>query len=245
MPVSFAYSRRQIIALARPPLLALGLAGFGFPLLPRPLRAEDAPAPAGDAKAAAPADAKAAPDLMAPGPLPDIAMGATDAPVTIVEYASMTCPHCAHFHTDVFPTLKSRYIDTGKVRFMLREFPLDPLAAAGFMVARCAGPEKRDAIVDLLYRQQKTWAVASDPAKALLGVLKQAGFTQESFDACLKDSKLYDAVLKTREIASESFKVESTPTFFINGKKEPGAIPLDQLDKILEPFFNAPARKLD
>ena len=201
-------------------------------VFPAMLRAEDAKTPEAPPAAAAPAD------LMAPGPLPDIEMGAKDAPITIVEYASMTCPHCARFHTDVFPTLKSRYIDTGKVRFMLREFPLDPLAAAGFMVARCAGAEKRDAVVDLLYRQQKTWAVPQDPAKALLGVLKQAGFTQESFDACLKDTKLYDAVLKTREIASEKFKVESTPTFFINGKKEPGAIPLDQLDKILEPLLN-------
>ena len=215
---------------------------IGFAALlasPAALRAEDARAPAAEPPAAAKTLAE---ELMAPGPLPDIEIGAKDAPVVIVEYASMTCPHCAHFHTDVFPTLKSRYIDTGKVRFMLREFPLDPLAAAGFMVARCAGPEKRDAVVELLYRQQKTWAVPSDPAKALLNVLKQAGFTQESFDACLKDAKLYDAVLKTREIASEKLKVESTPTFFINGKKEPGSIPLDQLDKLLEPLINGSAQ---
>jgi protein-disulfide isomerase len=184
-------------------------------------------------------------DLMAEGPLPDIAIGSKDAPVTIVEYASMTCPHCAHFHAEVFPTLKSRYVDTGKVRFILREFPLDPLAAAGFMLARCAGPDKRDAIVELLYAQQKTWAVPKDPAKALLEVLKQAGFTQESFDSCLKDTKLYESVLKTREIASEKFKVESTPTFFINGKKEPGAIPLDKLDQTLEPFLKGSTQKVN
>ena len=155
----------------------------------------------------------------------------------------MTCPHCAHFHAEVFPTLKARYIDTGKVRFILREFPLDALAAAAFMIARCGGAEKRDAIVGLLYAQQKTWAVPDDPAKAMLGVLKQAGFTQESFDACLKDSKLYDAVLKVRATASEKYKVESTPTFFINGKKEPGAIPLEQLDQVLEPFLKAAPEK--
>ena len=184
-------------------------------------------------------------ELMAEGPLPDIAIGNKDASVTIVEYASMTCPHCAHFHTDVFPALKSRYVDTGKVRFMLREFPLDPLAAAGFMVARCAGADKRDAVVELLYAQQRSWAVPEDPAKALLGVLKQAGFTQESFDACLKDTKLYDAVLKTREIASEKFKVESTPTFFINGKKLPGAIGLDELDKVLAPFLEGATHSVE
>lgn len=229
MHAPLRFTRRQLLALARQTGFALGLAGLiGAPAA---LRAEDAK--------------PAVPDLMAAGPLPDIEVGAKDAPVTIVEYASMTCPHCAHFHMDVYPTLKSRYVDTGKVRFILREFPLDPLAAAGFMVARCAGPEKRDAVVELLYRQQKTWAVPDDPAKALLNVLKQAGFTQESFDTCLKDTKLYDAVLKTREIASETFKVESTPTFFINGKKEPGAIPLDQLDKVLEPYLNGTERKLD
>ena len=243
MRAPLPFDRRRFFRLARQLTLASGLAALAF-AAPAALRAEDAKPPA-DAPTAAPDAKAAAPDLMAAGPLPDIAVGAKDAPVTIVEYASMTCPHCAKFHTDVYPTLKSRYIDTGKVRFMLREFPLDPLAAAGFMVARCAGPEKRDAVVELLYRQQKTWAVPSDPAKALLTVLKQAGFTQESFDACLKDTKLYDAVLKTREIASETFKVESTPTFFINGKKEPGAIPLDQLDKVLEPYLNGTVRKLD
>lgn len=228
--------RRQKFEMTRGFVLAVGLAATLA--WPAALRAEDAKTPA----AAPPATAKTlAEELMTPGPLPDIEIGAKDAPVVIIEYASMTCPHCARFHTDVFPTLKSRYIDTGKVRFMLREFPLDPLAAAGFMVARCAGPEKRDAVVELLYRQQKTWAVPDDPAKALLNVLKQAGFTQESFDACLKDAKLYDAVLKTREIASEKLKVESTPTFFINGKKEPGAIALEQLDKLLEPLLNGAA----
>ena len=222
--------RRQFLAAARAAALSLALAGTlalaGF--------------------AAQAADFIVPPaELMADGPLPDIAIGNKDASVTIVEYASMTCPHCAQFHAVTYPALKSRYVDTGKVRFILREFPLDPLAAAGFMLARCGGTDKRDAIVELLYAQQRSWAVPDDPAKALLGVLKQAGFTQESFDTCLKDTKLYDAVLKTREIATEKFKVESTPTFFINGKKLPGAIGLDELDKVLAPFLGGVEHKVD
>ena len=227
MRASELLTRRHILELSRVAGLTLASAGL---LTSLPARAA--------ADFAVPMD-----QLMAEGALPDIVEGSKDAPVTIVEYASMTCPHCAHFHAEVFPTLKARYIDTGKVRFILREFPLDALAAAAFMIARCGGAEKRDAIVGLLYAQQKTWAVPDDPAKAMLGVLKQAGFTQESFDACLKDSKLYDAVLKVRATASEKYKVESTPTFFINGKKEPGAIPLEQLDQVLEPFLKAAPEK--
>ena len=109
---------------------------------------------------------------MAGEALPDVALGASTAPVTIVEYASMTCAHCAAFYATTFPEIKSKYIDTGKVRFILREFPLDPLAAAGFMLARCAGDDKRNAIVDLLFAQQKNWAFTDKPLEALAALLK-------------------------------------------------------------------------
>src|SRR5580698_5642937 len=121
---------RRLLPLAASTLIGLGLA-FGV-------------APA-QAQTAVPLD-----QLMAPGPLPDLALGSASAPVTIVEYASMTCSHCAAFHEETWPKLKAKYVDSGKVRFILREFPLDPLAAAGSMLARCAGPDRRNAIVDLL-----------------------------------------------------------------------------------------------
>ncbi|ACK50552.1 DSBA oxidoreductase [Methylocella silvestris BL2] len=190
---------------------------------------------------AAPALAQGAtvpPDqLMAPGALPDLPLGSADAPITIVEYASMTCSHCAAFHTTTFPVLKSKYIDTGKVRFILREFPLDPLATAGFMLARCAGDDKRNAIVDLLFAQQKNWAFTEKPVEALSSLLKQAGIGQEGFEACLKNQELYNNVNKVRDNASAKFNVTATPTFFINGKKESGEISPETLDKLLEPLL--------
>jgi protein-disulfide isomerase len=175
--------------------------------------------------------------LMAPPPLPDMWMGAEGAPVTMIEYASMTCTHCAAFHAETYPVLKSKYIDTGKVRFVLREFPLDPLAAAGFMLARCAGPDKRNALVDLLFSQQKNWAFVDKPVEALAATVKQAGITQSSFESCLKDQKLYDQVNAEREQASTKFGVNATPTFYINGKKVSGELSPADLDKTLEPLL--------
>jgi protein-disulfide isomerase len=176
-------------------------------------------------------------ELMAAEGLPDVPLGESDAPVTIVEYASMTCTHCAAFHATTFPELKKKYIDTGKVQFILREFPLDPVAAAGFMLARCAGDDKRNAIVDLLFAQQKNWAFSEKPVEALASLLKQTGMSQTSFDACLKDQGLYDKIAKVHDRAADKFGVTATPTFFINGKKQKGEINPDALDKLLDPFL--------
>ncbi len=188
------------------------------------------------AQKAPPKDAVSLVELIAEPPTKDLWQGKADAPVTIVEYASLTCSHCAHFHETTWPTLKSQYIETGKVRFVLREFPLDPIAAAGSMLARCAGDDKRQSVVDLLFANQAKWLV-DKPVDALRDLLKQAGFTQESFDACLKNQTLYDAVIKTREAASEKFGINSTPTFFINGKTYRGALTVAELQKALEPLL--------
>jgi len=187
-----------------------------------------------------PAQAQTIPmdELMAPGPLPDQVLGAAEAPVVIVEYASMTCPHCADFHTKTFPELKKRFIDTGKVRFIFREFPLDPLAAAGSMLARCAGDGKYFPMVETLFSQQKTWAVQK-PLPPLLAIAKQAGFTQQSFDQCLANQKLLDDIEKSRERASSKFGVNSTPTFFINGEKVAGALSIDELEKKIQPLLKS------
>lgn len=176
-------------------------------------------------------------DLAVPGPLGDVALGPADAKVTIIEYASLTCSHCAAFHKDNWPELKKRYIDTGKVRFILREFPLDPLATAGFMLARCDGEGKYYPITDLLFDQQRNWAFTDKPLDALRGMMRQAGFSQEKFDACLKDQKLYDAVNAVKNRGMEQFKVDSTPTFFINGQRHPGNLSIDELEKIIKPLL--------
>jgi protein-disulfide isomerase len=176
-------------------------------------------------------------ELAAPGPLGDVALGPADAKVTIIEYASLTCGHCAAFHEKTFPELKKRYIDTGKVRFILREFPLDPLATAGFMLARCDGDAKYYPITDLLFDQQRSWAFSQKPLDALEQMMRQAGFSKEKFEGCLKDQKLYDAVNAVRNRGSEKFKVSSTPTFFINGQRQSGNLSIDEFEKILKPML--------
>jgi len=177
-------------------------------------------------------------ELMRPGPLPDLVLGKADAPVTIIEYASMTCPHCATFHKTTYPLLKTKYIDTGKVRFIFREFPLDELAAAAAMLARCAGAEKSMAMIDVLFASQDKWAVR-EPLPPLLQIAKQAGFTQASFDECLKDQKLYNNIIAMRERGSKDYKVESTPTLFVNGKPQKGGATIEELDKLIQPFLKS------
>jgi protein-disulfide isomerase len=173
---------------------------------------------------------------MAPGPLPDMALGDEKAPVTIVEYASMTCPHCAAFHETIYPELKKRYIDTGKVRFIFREFPLDQLAAAGFMLARCAGPDKYFPLIETLFAQQREWVVQR-PLVPLLAIARQAGFTEQTFNECLKNQQVLDGIEATRKKATEKFAVQSTPTFFINGKQFRGVISIDEIDKQVAPYL--------
>jgi protein-disulfide isomerase len=174
--------------------------------------------------------------LMAEGALPDVVEGQANAPVTVVEYASMTCSHCAAFATKVYPTLQSKYIDTGKAKLILREFPLDPLATAGFMLARCSG-DKREAMIELLFAQQKNWAFVDKPLDGLLNVVKQTGMTQETFERCLKDQALYDKINMVRDRGAEKFGVNATPTFFINGKRVSGEMTVEQLDKEIAPLL--------
>jgi protein-disulfide isomerase len=178
-------------------------------------------------------------ELMKPEGLPDMVMGSDKAPVTIVEYASMTCPHCAHFQETTFPEIKKRYIDTGKVRYIFREFPLDNLAAAASMLARCSGEKdssKYFALIDTLFHQQRQWAVEK-PIPPLLAIAKQAGFTEKSFDACLANQKILDGIEAVRQRALDKFKVQSTPTFFINGTLHTGAMSIDDMAKLIEPYL--------
>jgi protein-disulfide isomerase len=200
----------------------------------------DAATAAEPAKAATPAVAAPEPQgkvdmakLLEPGALPDKVLGKDDAPVTIVEYASMTCSHCAHFANTTFPALKEKYIDTGKARLIFREFPFDPRAEAGFMLARCSG-DNYFAMVDVLFKQQQSWAGVADAKAALMQIAKLAGFSQESFDACLTDQKLLDEVRAVQRRGSQDFGVDSTPTFFINGNMYKGALSIEEMSAIID-----------
>jgi protein-disulfide isomerase len=177
-------------------------------------------------------------ELMKAGDLADLAIGSESAKVTIVEYASMTCGHCMHFHTTVFPEIKKKYVDTGKVRFVFREFPLDARAFAASMLARCAGPDKALSLIDALFHTQADWAfVKTNPTPKLFEIAKQAGFTQESFDKCLTDQKLLDQLTAIHARANETFGVNATPSFFINGKRLQASPILEEFDKVLEPLL--------
>jgi len=195
---------------------------------------------ADDVKPVSPPSAVVAPavnvpldQLMSIGPLPDLAQGSASAPITIVEYASMTCSHCAAFHDTTWPELKSKYIDSGRAKFVLREFPLDPLATAAFMLARCAGADKRNLLIDQLFTQQKTWAFVEKPIEPLLGIVKTVGFTQVDFETCLRNQDLYEQVSQSRERAAEAFNIDSTPTFFVNGRKIAGELTLGDFERWL------------
>ncbi len=175
--------------------------------------------------------------LMEPGPMGDKWLGEEDAPVTIIEYASMTCPHCAHFHADTLPAIKEKYIDTGKARLIFREYPVSPRdvrSIGAFMLARCADDDKYFPMVDVLFQRQTAWARADNPIPVLLSIAKLAGFSQESFDACLKNQSVMDSVLTVRNRAEDHFGVTGTPTFFINGEKHSGNKSVDEFSALIE-----------
>lgn len=173
-------------------------------------------------------------ELMEPGPLGEKALGDPDAPVVIIEYASMTCPHCASFHQNAFPELRREYIDTGKVYHIFREFPLDPLATAAFMLGRCLDDNRYFAFISALFARQQTWAGSDNPEEALFQMARQAGFSRESFNECLTNQEILDGVNWVKDRAAERFDVRSTPTFFINGEIVRGALPFSEFQEIIE-----------
>jgi len=207
-------NRRQFLA-------GLGAATLGagsFALLPAAAHAEDK------------VDVT---ELLKPGPLGDQVLGPADAPNTIVEYASLTCTHCKHFHDTTWKPLKEKYIDTGKVRFILRDFPLNPVDTGAYMLAHAAPNDKFYEMVDLLWDNQDKWAFVDDPVPALFNLVKQVGFTQETFELALKNQALLDAVNAIRDRGSKDYGVNATPTFFINGVRQQGALSLEDIEKLL------------
>ena len=178
-------------------------------------------------------------EVIKPQALPDMALGPANATVTITEYASMTCPHCAAFTETVFPKIKSEFIDSGKVRFVFREFPLDIKAAAGSMLARCIAKDdapKYFAVVDLLFKSQNEWVV-KNTTETLTRIGKQAGLSAQEVEDCLKNQSLLDKIAADQKYASDVLKVDSTPTFFVNGERIKGETSIEEFEKKINPLL--------
>lgn len=213
---------RQTIARAS---LPVALFALGVALLPSPL-------PRAAAQTATPFD------VAKPVSLPDIAIGAPTATISITEYASMSCPHCATFGENVFPMLRSQYIDTGKVRFVFREFPLDAAAAASSILARCISkddPEKYLAVIETVFKLQER--LMAQPKEVIYFVGEQHGMKEKEVNACVSDRGMIEKLSSDQRYAFETLKVDSTPTFFINGHRYKGVMSYEELEAILKPLL--------
>jgi protein-disulfide isomerase len=171
--------------------------------------------------------------VLKPGPLPELSV-CDSSGVPVVEYGSLTCPHCATFSREIFPELKKDYIDTGKVRFIFREFSRNPLDVAGFVLARCIGDDKAFAAIELLFSQQDKWAFVDKPLEPLIAAMRPAGLTHDQAMACLKDQSKGNAVVAIGKRATDEIKMTGTPTFVIDGKVYGGELTIDQLKAILD-----------
>jgi protein-disulfide isomerase len=174
--------------------------------------------------------------VLKPGTLPELTIGDASG-VPVVEYGSLTCPHCATFSREIFPELKKDYIDTGKVKFIFREFSRNSLDVAAFLLARCVGDDKAFAAVELLFSQQDKWAFVDKPLEPLIAAMRPAGLTHDQAMACLKDQKKADAMVAVGKRAEDEIKMTGTPTFVIDGKVYGGELSIDQLKAILDPII--------
>jgi len=163
----------------------------------------------------------------------DRVLGDPAAPITIIEYASLTCPHCARFANDVLPELKREWIDTGKAKLVLRDFPLDGPALRAAMIARCAPPDRFYAFADTFFASQDRWATTKDYREALARLAKLGGMGKDEFETCLNNTTLENRIVEQRLVASQELDINSTPTFFINGSKFSGAPTAEEFNKVL------------
>lgn len=185
-------------------------------------------------RADGPAEIPVAELMKPPGDLPEIALGSADAKVTVVEYASLSCGHCRDFHKNVLPEVKTKYIDTGKIRLIMRDHPGNDRAVAGAMLVRCLPNDKAYPLISALFSLQEQWAfVKESPLPKLLDIAKQAGFTEESFNKCLTDDALLKKINGNFEHALRDFGVRATPTFFFNGKRMQGAPTIENFDRMV------------
>lgn len=172
--------------------------------------------------------------LETPNPLGEIVLGKADAPVTIVEYASLTCSHCGQFHRETLPKVKADYIDKGLVKIYFRPFPFDPYATAGAMLAQCVAPKARVHFLDILFKRQNSWLQSENAMEELQKLARQAGLSEADFVVCLKDADKLEGIRVMQSAAAEELGVRSTPTFFINGEKLEGNQPYAEIEKTIK-----------
>lgn len=173
-------------------------------------------------------------ELLKPGALKEMVEGDANAPITVVEYASLTCSHCADFVVHTLPEIREKYINTGKVRLVFREFAFDDRAAAAFMLARCVPEDRYFPFIQLLFEKQAEWAFVRDALPPMKQLAKLAGIDDEKFDACLKDQSVLDGLQANLKRGHEEFGVKATPTFFINGDPVEGSLTVDKMSAILD-----------
>jgi protein-disulfide isomerase len=219
------------ILIAAGGLVAVAAIAAGVYFGTRPASTGPAPTPA-QATMAAPDKAA----ILAIQPK-DHVEGDPNAPITLIEYASFTCPHCAHFNTVELPEIKKKWIDTGKVKLVYRDFPLDETAARAAELAQCAGNDKYFAVVDMIFRGQGNWAVASDPIAELAKSFRIAGMGDNEVKACLANQAVADGVIASYR-SGEAVGVDSTPTLFINGEQFKGARSIEELDATFSKLLN-------
>jgi len=172
-------------------------------------------------------------ELMAPGPLGERVLGKATAPITVIEYVSLTCPHCANFQKHLFPRLKKEFIDTGKIRYVVREFPIGRTAGTAAIVNRCAPEEKYFFLLDQFLTRQPEWVSQEVRPDAIYAVAKASGMSRETFDKCLSNQPIIDGLTEVKQ-RGRQFGVIGTPTFFINGRKAQGAVTYDEIKAMIE-----------
>lgn len=172
--------------------------------------------------------------LSAEEALKDRILGDANAPVEIIEYASLTCPHCGDFHRDKLDTLKKDFIDTGKAKLVFRDFPFDRVGLGGAMIARCVAPDRYYQVLDVIYKKQEEWVTSKDPMGELRKIGRFAGLSDADIDTCLADKKLMDGILQHRVDAMQKYKVEATPSFIINGELITGNQPIETFTEVIE-----------
>lgn len=177
-------------------------------------------------------------------PLPEMCMGNPDAPVTVIDYSSLTCGHCAEFHKDVLPLIEENYVKTGKVRLIFRDFPGDKISVVAHQLAWGCGQMKYLELIKLFYKTQDQWIEAKDPVKELKKIAEEnGGMTQAQVDKCLKNTELLDKIIHTRLEGQKKYNITATPNFIIQGKIYDYALTYDEFKKIVDPLIKASLKK--
>lgn len=175
----------------------------------------------------------------------EVCLGSATAPVLIIEYSSLSCSHCAHFHRDVLPKIQEKYVKPGHVRIVFRDFPGDQVSLKAHQVAWCKGNIKYLDFVKLLYSTQDKWLLAPDPVAALKSIVVQNGISAQQFDECLNNQAQLDRIIQTRLEGQRKYKIDATPTFIINAKIYKKALTLEEMEEILQPILKTPTDKKD